>query len=159
MTVSEYEERFRVPPPSLHQAFVDMHGSKPTRRRRRRLWIAAALLGLMTATIETASHCMAATIAAATLTLGMGAAQAQLVATQDAASLLADERTPGAVIWSRGRSLKTGGSLDLTPEYIGAFRATLKLARAATRYAKGRAALLREAGFMAVLPTLSVFGV
>ena len=63
MTVSEYEERFRPPAPSVHQAFIDMHGPKWTRRRRRRLWIAAALLGiasallgLTTATTETASH-------------------------------------------------------------------------------------------------------
>ena len=56
MTVSKYEERFRAPAPSVHQAFIDMHGPKWTRRRRRRLWIAAALLGLMTATMETASH-------------------------------------------------------------------------------------------------------
>ena len=56
MTVREYEERFRPPAPSVHQALIDMHGPKWTRRRRRRLWIAAALLGLMTATMETASH-------------------------------------------------------------------------------------------------------
>jgi hypothetical protein len=56
MTVSEYEERFRPPAVSVHQAFIDMHGPKWTRRRGRRLWIAAALLGLMTATMETASH-------------------------------------------------------------------------------------------------------
>ena len=56
MTVSEYEERFRPPAPSVHQALIDMRGPKWTRRRRRRLWIAAALLGLMTATTETASH-------------------------------------------------------------------------------------------------------
>ena len=56
MTVSEYEERFRSPAPSVHQALIDMHGPKWTRRRRRRLWIAAALLSLMTVTMETASH-------------------------------------------------------------------------------------------------------
>jgi hypothetical protein len=56
MTVSEYEERFRPPAPSVHQAFIDMHGPKWKRRRRLRLWIAAALLGLMTATMTTASH-------------------------------------------------------------------------------------------------------
>jgi len=56
MTVSEYEERFRPPAPSVHQALIDMHGPKWTRRRRRRLWIAAALLSLMTAITETASH-------------------------------------------------------------------------------------------------------
>ena len=46
----------RPPAPSVHQAFIDMHGPKWKRRRRQRLWIAAALLGLMTATITTASH-------------------------------------------------------------------------------------------------------
>ena len=56
MMVSEYEERFRPPAPSVHQVFIDMHGSKWTRRRGRRLWIAAALLGLMTATTGIASH-------------------------------------------------------------------------------------------------------
>jgi hypothetical protein len=56
MTVSEYEERFWPPAPSVHQALIDMHGPKWTRRRRRRLWIAAALLGLMTATMETALY-------------------------------------------------------------------------------------------------------
>ncbi len=54
MTVSEYEERFRPPAPSVRQAFIDMHGPKWKCRRRPRLWIAAALLGLMTATITTA---------------------------------------------------------------------------------------------------------
>jgi hypothetical protein len=56
MTVSEYEERFRPPARSVHQALIDMHGPKWTRRRRRRLWIAAALLGLMTAATGTASY-------------------------------------------------------------------------------------------------------
>ena len=45
MTVSEYEERFRPPARSVHQAYVDMHGPKSTRRRRRRLWFAAAIGG------------------------------------------------------------------------------------------------------------------
>ena len=56
MTVSEYEERFRPPAPSVHQALIDMHGPKWRRRRRRRLWIAAALLGLLTATMGAASY-------------------------------------------------------------------------------------------------------
>jgi hypothetical protein len=56
MTVSEYEERFRPPTRSVHQAYIGMHGPKWSRRRRWRLWIAAALLSLMTATMQTASH-------------------------------------------------------------------------------------------------------
>jgi len=56
MTVREYEERFGPPAPSVHQALIDMHGPKWTRRRRRRLWIAAALLGLLTATMGAASY-------------------------------------------------------------------------------------------------------
>jgi hypothetical protein len=69
------------------------------------------------------------------------------------------KRAQGAVIWSHGRSLEPEASLDPTPESIGPFRAGLKLARAASRQAKGRAALLREAGVIAVLPTASVFTV
>jgi hypothetical protein len=65
----------------------------------------------------------------------------------------------GAVIWSHGRSLEPEASPDPTPESIGAFRAGLKLARTAGRQAEGRAALLREAGAIAVLPTASVFRV
>jgi hypothetical protein len=56
MTVSEYEERFQPPASSVHQAFIDMHSPKWTRRRRRRFWIAVALLGLITATTVSASH-------------------------------------------------------------------------------------------------------
>ena len=52
-----------------------------------------------------ASLCMAAFIAAAILPLEMGAAQAQRVRAQDAASLLGAERAQGVVIWSHGRSL------------------------------------------------------
>jgi hypothetical protein len=58
-----------------------------------------------------------------------------------------------------GSPLEQEASLDPTPGSIGAFRAGLKLARAASRQAKGRAALLREAGAIAVLPTASVFRV
>jgi hypothetical protein len=45
MTVSEYEERFRISSPSLHQTFVAMQGSGPRRRRRQRFWAAIALAG------------------------------------------------------------------------------------------------------------------
>jgi TetR/AcrR family transcriptional repressor of nem operon len=56
MTTGEYEERFRAPAQSLHETFSDMHGPKWMRRRRRRVWIAAAMLGLITAAMETTSH-------------------------------------------------------------------------------------------------------
>jgi hypothetical protein len=36
MTVSEYEERFRISSPSLHETFVAMQGSDPRRWRRQR---------------------------------------------------------------------------------------------------------------------------
>jgi hypothetical protein len=45
MTVSEYEERFRILSPSLHETFVAMQGSGPRRRRRQRFWAAIALAG------------------------------------------------------------------------------------------------------------------
>ena len=70
-----------------------------------------------------ASLCMAAVIAAAILPLEMGAAQAQLVRAQDAASLLGAERAQGVVIWSHGRSLVQESSQDPTAEYIDALRA------------------------------------
>jgi len=86
---------------------------------------------------------------------GVGAA----CAGQDAAGLVDAKRAQGAGTWSHGRSLEQEASPDPTPESIGPFRAGLKLARAASRQAKGRAALLREAGVIAVLPTASVFTV
>ena len=45
MTVSEYEERFRVSSPSLHETFVAMQGSSPRRRRTQRFWAPVALAG------------------------------------------------------------------------------------------------------------------
>ena len=45
MTVSEYEGRFRISSPSLHETFVAMQGSGPRRRRRQRFWAAVALAG------------------------------------------------------------------------------------------------------------------
>ena len=45
MTVSEYEQRFRVSSPSLHETFVAMQGSGPRRRRRQRFWAAVVLGG------------------------------------------------------------------------------------------------------------------
>jgi hypothetical protein len=54
MTVSEYEERFRISSPSLHETFVAMQGSGPRRRRRQRFWAAIALAGGIMATNEVA---------------------------------------------------------------------------------------------------------
>jgi hypothetical protein len=56
MTMSEYEERFRSPTPSLHQTFAATQGPNRGRRRSRRLWVAAALVGVMTMTCKVASH-------------------------------------------------------------------------------------------------------
>jgi hypothetical protein len=56
MTVSEYEERFRVSAPSLHESFVTMQGSGPRRRRRQRFWAAIALAGGIMAANEVAPH-------------------------------------------------------------------------------------------------------
>jgi hypothetical protein len=56
MTVSEYEERFRSPTPSLHQTLVAARGPNRGRRRGRGLWVAAALLGVMTMTCKVALH-------------------------------------------------------------------------------------------------------
>jgi hypothetical protein len=56
MTMSEYEERFRTPAPSLHQIVAAARGPNATRRRSRRFWVAASLLGVLTVTMEIASH-------------------------------------------------------------------------------------------------------
>jgi hypothetical protein len=56
MTVSEYEERFRISSPSLHETFVSMQGSGPTRRRKQRFWAAVALAGGIVAANEVAPH-------------------------------------------------------------------------------------------------------
>ena len=56
MTVSEYEERFRVSSPSLHETFVAMQGSGPRRRRRQRFWAAVAWAGGIIAANEVAPH-------------------------------------------------------------------------------------------------------
>jgi hypothetical protein len=53
MSMSEYEERFRPPAPSLHQTFAEVRG--PNRGRwNRRLWVTATLVGLMTITSKAA---------------------------------------------------------------------------------------------------------
>ena len=56
MNMSEYEERFRSPAPSLHQTFAAIRGSNERRRRSRRLWVAAALVGVMAVTSKAAFH-------------------------------------------------------------------------------------------------------
>jgi len=56
MTMSEYEERFRPPAPSLHQTFTEVRGPDRGGRRGRRLWISAALVGVMTITSKAALH-------------------------------------------------------------------------------------------------------
>jgi hypothetical protein len=56
MTMSEYEERFRSPTPSLHQIFAATRGPDRERRRSQRFWVAAALVGVMTMTFKVASH-------------------------------------------------------------------------------------------------------
>ena len=56
MTMSEYEERFLSPTPSLHQTFAATRGPNGGRRRSRRFWVAAALVSVMTMTFKVASH-------------------------------------------------------------------------------------------------------
>jgi len=54
MSVSEYEERFRPPAPSLHQIFAATKGRR--QRRRRRIWVAAAVVGVLTIACRVVSH-------------------------------------------------------------------------------------------------------
>jgi hypothetical protein len=56
MTMSEYEERFRSPRPSLHQSFAEARGPNRGRRRSRPFWVAAALVGVMSMTMNVMSH-------------------------------------------------------------------------------------------------------
>src|SRR6516165_4679271 len=56
MTMSEYEERFRPPAQSLHQTLAQVRGSNRRGRRNRRLWVAAALVGVVTITSKAALH-------------------------------------------------------------------------------------------------------
>ena len=56
MTVSEYDEQFRVSSPSLHETLVAMQGSGPRRRRRQRFWAAVAVAGGIIAANEVAPH-------------------------------------------------------------------------------------------------------
>jgi hypothetical protein len=56
MIMSEYEERFWSPTPSLHQTFAAIRGPKRRQRRSRRFWVAATLVGVMMMTCTVASH-------------------------------------------------------------------------------------------------------
>ena len=56
MTMSEYEERFRPPAPSLHQTFAEVRGPNRGGRWNRRLWVTATLVGLMAITSKAALH-------------------------------------------------------------------------------------------------------
>ena len=56
MTMSEYEERFRPSAPSLHQTFTEVRGPNRGGGRSRRLWVSAALVGVMTITSKAALH-------------------------------------------------------------------------------------------------------
>jgi hypothetical protein len=56
MIMSEYEERFRSPTPSLHQIFAEARGPNRGQSRSRRLWAAVALVGVMTLTSKAALH-------------------------------------------------------------------------------------------------------
>ena len=56
MTMSEYEEQFRPPAPSLHQTFAEIRGPSRGGRRSQRLWVTTALIGVMTITSKAALH-------------------------------------------------------------------------------------------------------
>jgi hypothetical protein len=47
MIMSEYEERFRPSAQSLHQTFAATRGRNRGRRRHRRIWVAAAAVGVL----------------------------------------------------------------------------------------------------------------
>jgi hypothetical protein len=55
MVVNEYEERFCPPAPSLHEIFASTKGPSQ-KRRRRRIWLVAAAVGLLTIAYSAASH-------------------------------------------------------------------------------------------------------
>jgi len=56
MSMSEYEERFRSPTPSLHQIFAATGRPNRGRQWARRLWVAGALVGVITISCKVASH-------------------------------------------------------------------------------------------------------
>ena len=55
MSMSEYEERFRPPAPSLYQTLTVAAG-RNAGRRRRRIWVVAAAIGVLAITWGAASH-------------------------------------------------------------------------------------------------------
>jgi len=55
MTMSEYEERFRPPAASLYQTLTVASG-RNAGRRRRRIWVVAAAIGVLAITWGAASH-------------------------------------------------------------------------------------------------------
>ena len=54
MTMREYEERFQPPTPPLYQTLAAAYGRSRARRRARRFWAAAALVGVITMTCKAA---------------------------------------------------------------------------------------------------------
>jgi len=56
MTMSEYEERFPSSTLSLHQTFAEARGFNRGRLCSRPFWLAAALLGVMSMTMNAVSH-------------------------------------------------------------------------------------------------------
>jgi hypothetical protein len=54
--MSEYEERFRSSTLSLHQTFAEARGPNRGRLRGRPFWLAAALVGVMSMTMNVVSH-------------------------------------------------------------------------------------------------------
>jgi hypothetical protein len=56
MTMSEYEERFRSSTLSMHQTFAEARGPNRGRLRSRPFWLAVALVGVMSMTMNVVSH-------------------------------------------------------------------------------------------------------
>jgi hypothetical protein len=56
MSMSEYEERLRLPAPSLHEIFAATRGHGRGRRWRRCVLVATAVLGMVTMTCKVVPH-------------------------------------------------------------------------------------------------------
>jgi hypothetical protein len=56
MSMSEYEERLDPPAPSLHQIFAATRGRDRGRKWRRCVWVATAVLAVVTMTCKVAPH-------------------------------------------------------------------------------------------------------